>query len=114
MKFKNWDDFVETINEYGRHGYIKKKTTYNALNGTNVMIMTHRTRDDQETFVLYDDEEDYDLDFENEPYVKPKSFVTPPAPSQKGVYQTKTDKRKRNTRSENYPKVLGGEKEETK
>lgn len=107
MKFKNWDDFVETINEYGRHGYVKKKTEYSPFNNTNTMIMAHRTRNEEETFIFYEDEEAYDQDFKNDPYVK----VPKPNPALQqtiGVYQPQPDKRKKENRSENYPERWGG------
>ena len=113
MKFLEWEDFAREINEYGRYGYIKKRSSYNPFTGVNSMTLEHKTRFDVVEFVLYPDRESYDSDYKNEAY-------TPtPTRSEKFLQEMpkfhiepKIDHRTREHRSERYP-AKPGEKKET-
>lgn len=115
MKFLEWEDFVKVINDYGRLGYIKKRTTFNPFTKVNTMIMEHKTRHNEVIFILYPDEESYDLDWTSEVYVRPptrsKQFLND---MQKKTFEPKIDRRTRENRSNNYPEKPGTKKEETK
>lgn len=112
MKFREWADFADEINEYGRHGYVKKKSMYNPFTKVNTMIMEHKTQDEKVEFVLYPDDESYDLDWDNEPYIRPRSrsekFVEE---IPKKHFEPKVDRRTRDNRSDKYPEKPGTKKD---
>lgn len=114
MKFREWEDFADQINEYGRYGYIKKQSTYNPFTKVNVMIMIHHTRGDEEIFVLYPDDDSYDLDWENEPYVRPPlKAETNFDDTTKRRFEQVVDRRTREHRSNKYSDKPGTRKEES-
>lgn len=113
MKFKEWEDFADQINEYGRYGYVKKQSSYNPFTKINVMIMEHQARGDEEIFVLYPDDESYDLDWENEPYVREPSRAEKFLEEMpKRYFDPKIDRRTREHRSKSYPDKPGTKKED--
>lgn len=113
MKFREWEDFADEINEYGRHGYIKKKSMYNPFTKVNTMVMEHKVRDEEVEFVLYPDDESYDLDWVNDPYVRPKSrfekFVD--ELPKRHYDDEKIDRRTKEHRSDKYPEKPGTKKD---
>jgi hypothetical protein len=111
MKFREWEDFANEINEYGRYGYVKKKSMYNPFTKVNTMVMEHKTRFDEVVFVLYPDDESYDVDWNNEPYIRPRTRgeqAMDDIPKQR--YEPKVDHRTREHRSDKYPEKPGTQK----
>ena len=112
MKFREWEDFANEINEYGRYGYIKKRSSYNPFTGVNSITLEHKTRFDIVEFVLYPDDESYDRDYMNEAYVptlKRSEKLLQEMP--KIQIEPKIDHRTREHRSERYPAKPGERKE---
>lgn len=112
MKFREWEDFADEINEYGRHGYVKKKSAYNPFTKVNTMVMEHKTRFDEVVFVLYPDDESYNLDWDNAPYTKPRTRgeqMMDDMPKKR--YEPYVDRRTKEHRSDKYPEKPGTKKD---
>ena len=112
MKFREWEDFVDEINEYGRHGYVKKKSVYNPFTKVNMMVMEHKSRFDEVVFVLYLDDESYNLDWDNDPYIKPRNRgeqMMGDMPKKR--YEPHVDRRTKEHRSDKYPEKPGTKKD---
>lgn len=108
MKFRDWEDFNAEINRYGRAGYVSKKSSYNPFTKVNTMVMEHRTEHDEEIFVLYDDDESYNLDLKNEGFVKqPRRSNNLPDETLHKTLERRDDHRTREHRSDNYPEKPG-------
>ena len=103
MKFKDCADFVQQINHYGKHGYVKKDSKYNPFTQVNSMKMVHKTTGDVEMFILYPDDESYDRDYKNDAFVR-KIYIPKDYNTEVRKIEPKTDRRSREHRSPKYNK----------
>jgi hypothetical protein len=109
MKFREWEDFANQINEYGRIGYIKKRSDYNTFTHVNSMIMEHKVRHDEVEFILYPDDESFDRDYSNEAYTKPpfRSDNRVSEADKNKLFTPRPDQRTKGNRSQKYPPKPG-------